>query len=432
MKKTVHSNEEVVSNNNIFYADIQDNPNSQYIHFANVVSGLYTSFVHYADIKETPTFIDFVELQKPTNKAFIEFVKIISDIDFHIRKLSDKLTFEDIKSFIVAKTLSDYVFFPEEVSFDTEKTKQEIITISELVSIQITKPLSDNFVLPDSVTLTIDFQRNFSESVSIYDSVSFDLIKYFEDFLYIEDVYSFNLNKPRVDSFGVSDDNTKAFNKSNVDTFNFPENLYFNFQKVLTETSEIQEVFSFQFQKSPFIDHYDVSDLFGGVLNKIKFDEIVYSDSNYKSFTKGLTESVIVYEQFSYQLEKHPFFDSFSVIDSYNNHLRKNRSDNFSLSDYSELFLNKTILDLINIEEIKFFEIYKPKSDYFHFIDRFNFNFDKSLSETFNLLESQTTIIEKIKSDIIEISDVGSVLLSNYSTEGNYFSEDYVGTTTNF
>lgn len=167
-------------------------------------------------------------------------------------------------------------------------------------------------------------------------------------------------------------------------------------------------------------------------MNKIKFEEINCVDSKYKTFIKELIETPIIYEQFSFQLEKQPFFDTFSVIDICSNYINKYNSDNFNLTDYSNLFLNKALLDLINIEETKYLEINKPKIDSFNFTDNFNSSFYKFVSENFSVVDSKTIETIKIKNDVFQITEIGTVLMSNYSIEGTYFIEDYVGTTTNF
>lgn len=82
MKNLINSSQEIISNNIISVVRFEDDPNSKFVHFANVISGLYQSFVQYVDISDsTNTFIDFVNVEYPDNKSFIHFVKIISEIE---------------------------------------------------------------------------------------------------------------------------------------------------------------------------------------------------------------------------------------------------------------------------------------------------------------------------------------------------------------
>lgn len=81
MKKVITNVDEITSNNAISYVNIDDNPESNYIYFAEVINNLYSNYISYVKVNNTNTFIDYVELNYPDNKPFIQFVKIISDID---------------------------------------------------------------------------------------------------------------------------------------------------------------------------------------------------------------------------------------------------------------------------------------------------------------------------------------------------------------
>lgn len=434
MKNIINDSKEIVSNNIISIVRFEDDPNSKFVHFANVINGLYQSFVQYVDVSDSSnSFIDFVNVEYPENKSFVHFVKIISDVDFYIRKFSDKISLQDFKSFLFSKQLNDIIVFSEDVSFDVNKNIQDQIIISDVLSVDVLKPLKDSTKIQDSVFLTVDFKRIFPEIILFDETILFSISKTKTDFIFIDDSYSSNVNKLREDSFELTDNNTKSVSKYNQDVINFVEGTIFDVEKITNESIILKDIFSINIQKAPFLDSFSFSDTYDGVLNKIKYENINFDETAVKETSKQLKQNIIVVDAFSFNLEKAPFFDSFSLSDSTTKTSSKNKIDNVLFNDYYLKQINKPLNDSINIKENIIINFNKNKIDILDIEDIFSFKVDKSFSENISLSDKLSLGIDKkIPNDNFEIKDSVIGFLSDYSIEGTYFLEDYVGETINF
>lgn len=484
MKKIISSSE-ITSNNVISYVNIDDNPNSKYIYFAEVINNLYSSFINYVELSDSNTFIDYVEVNFPDNKPFIHFVKIISDIDFYIRKPKDIITIQDFKSFIFEKKLNDVVVFDENITFNTIKSISENVEISDSFSLEFLKPLSDNYNISDSVYLTVNFKRVFPESIEFTDSIRIDLSKKLQDLFRLNDINYYNFIKNREEIFDVVDYiDSKSFIKSPTNVFEFEERYYFDIQKPLFDNGIISDTFTFHLVKKPFVDVFGYSDSFDGILNKIKYEAIIFSESIIKETFKSIKENTVIIDKFSFFLVKTPFNDSFQIADITNLQNNKSRTEQISLVDSNAKSLTKPLSEELIVQETKSFniqkypfydttEIYqksikllektknelisfieyntknssklkqepitfndytninfiKSNFDYFNTSDYFNFSFNKQISEMVHIADLFNFNLGRSFNELVSISENSRGLLSDYSSEGTYFSEDYVGET---
>ena len=156
-----------------------------------------------------------------------------------------------------------------------------------------------------------------------------------------------------------------------------------------------------------------------------------------KKYSRFFTDSINLNDDSVKQVDKQ-LFDSANIQDLFSTISKYNRvfDDIFSSSDFVALNLQKDIFDSVSItDDIVYFITGRPERIELDIIladDLSSINFDKLVSDTFDVLDNINNKITKNLSDSINLDSVGSLFSQGYTVDNTYFLEEYVGESRTF
>jgi hypothetical protein len=156
-----------------------------------------------------------------------------------------------------------------------------------------------------------------------------------------------------------------------------------------------------------------------------------------KTYSRFFTDSINLNDDSVKQVDKQ-LFDSANIQDLFSTISKYNRvfDDIFSSSDFVALNLQKDIFDSVSItDDIVYFITGRPERIELDIIladDLSSINFDKLVSDTFDVLDNINNKITKNLSDSINLDSVGSLFSQGYTVDNTYFLEEYVGESRTF
>jgi hypothetical protein len=156
-----------------------------------------------------------------------------------------------------------------------------------------------------------------------------------------------------------------------------------------------------------------------------------------KTYSRFFTDNVNFDDNSVKQIDKQ-LFDSANIQDLFSTISKYNRvfDDTFSSSDFVALNSQKDIFDSVSItDDIVYFIIGRPERIELDIIladDLSSINFDKLVSDTFDVLDNINNKITKNLSDGINLDSVGSLFSQGYTVDNTYFLEEYVGESRTF
>lgn len=306
--------ENIVSNNQIYSASILNNQSKASIDSSDVLENLYSKIIQFCEVYSSNK-INSVNVLN-SNKSLIEYVDILSEISILISKISEEMTFQEIKQFFVQKSLSDIISATETTVYDLIKPRKELIEISNNVYFYYEKVISEQFSILDNAELLFTNGRLYSDNPQSVEILSFNISKIVSDNYDVKELISKIFNKPFVENFELTDYRNKSLNKAVFDYSKSYESSFFNVQKSINQISNIEEIFTISLEKFPIYDELYSYDTYSLNPNKIRFEEIKFSENKTKNFTKILQGYFIPQEYISNHFQKYPFFDENHIHES--------------------------------------------------------------------------------------------------------------------
>lgn len=369
---------------------------------------------------------------------------------------------EFVDSFNISQVFS-YTF--------TKAVTPDQFTVGDTQYSEVVKTSSDNFNISDSLSSTVEFFRDFTHQVNFSEDRRTVFEKAALDSFNISDsVYTFTLIKELdsavtvtddINGAAIDDDQTVTFFKNTINLVNFNSVVEFvnTFTRDVDETANVSETVSTGVVKNP-PEYINVSESVEAnyTLTRSNIVNISEDYSRLVEFNRDIVDGLLLSEILSSTLNKdYPDYINISdiidilketiygVSDSYNIgeqavfNFTKTNAETINISEQDEVVFVKGLQHSINLSEV--FSVTatftREFTDAVNITDDINgaavdddqtVTFFKNTSHSVNFGDLPINQITKQPLDTANISSTGKILTQGYTNSGDYFLEDYVGT----
>jgi len=321
----------------------------------------------------TETVLPLEDNYLSTIKYSIDYYQVEDSISNFLGKISqDFQNFSDNYRSSFNKIPFESILFHETETKQIQKNKKDELEVVEQRVNSTNKNLIEySFVFDFN---TNSFEKINREKISIEDSIDKQTQKRLKEYIYYQDSAFLSKNKP-IQDFIYSADNITNF----------------IFEKRLVDEILILE------------------EVIGKTLGKGVFDQIPSIDYfQYLIFGKRVNEYPVFVEEFSVGVAK-TLEETHHIQSIFNKQGVKYRADEIPFTSEKLLSYNKVILEEPLIVEI------------------FSKLLQRAILDSINTVDDFTLNATKRAEDIVSNEDYGWTFFHNYSINGDYFAEDYVG-----
>ena len=281
-------------------------------------------------------------------------------------------------------------------------------------------------------------------------------IKIFGDNTSISDSASKQTGKGVQETVNISETDFTAVGKNTVDTTNFSESDKIDYGKATADTTNISEsdqvligknaVDTTNFSESDVVDFgkgiadaTNFAESTAAVFGRSTSDTTNFSESDVVDFNKAATDTANTSDIIATQSSKNiadqvNFTDDINgaaVDDDQNVFFFKNNTETFSAQDSLQSLLQyfRDVSETTNISESDSIQLVKNSLETLNFSEADVVALNKNVTESVNLTDSVAAVtgFARVVSDTTNISSSGLVIIQDYTTDNNYFAEDFVG-----
>ena len=277
----------------------------------------------------------------------------------------------------------DSVSMLESLALVFSKAVSDSYTLSEEHSFSLQKAETDGVSVTESLSKEVDYRRGFTDQASVTEvsSFSFDMAE--ADQASVSDAQAFLVEKPASDSTSISEAIEAQFGKSLTDAVSATEALSYSFSTSFSESASVQD--------SPAI---------GTTLPQS--DGISVSEVYSPEYGKGLSETLSMSESLSRVVQFNRTF-----------------SDAFVLDDLAQIgdFAKQAVLDKENVATLSedlSYAASKAVADTLSMQESLAKAFATSFAETTGFSDSDVMEFGKSNSDSVTMSEVASVINTEY------------------
>lgn len=326
-------------------------------------------------------------------------------------------------NYLLKENLKDSFFVSEFNILSTGKNFFELVTATEdIVTLGVTKAFADTFSVAEQID--VGLRKNFDpEFISAYDFINYlGVGKSINENLLWTDTLQLDSSKILVDQSDIEDAIAKGFNRSLTDQLSysdshtiasnkvFIESLFFGDSTTLVSNKEISDGANLTDLGIAYSLSYHVTDTISATDDFL--GEANLGDDQTMQFNKNTTNLVSTTDSFSRQVS---FVRDFS--------------DSASYSDTANLSYFKSVTDASStIDDLVYVMAYnKSYSDLLSISDTATTVFGRLQQDNGTASDNNVKSTGKVNSDLVDITDAGSLFWQDYVDNPYYFAGDYVG-----
>jgi hypothetical protein len=292
----------------------------------------------------------------------------------------------------------------DNVTFGVAKPLADAFSVAEQIDVGLQKILDLDLA---TVSESIDYfsiGKNINEDLLWTETLRFDTTRVLEDQFAADEVISKGFARPLSDQFSYSDSQIIGSGKVFFEYLSFDDSTTLAHNKGLSETATFTDLGITYSLSYNITDAITATDDFLGEAN--------LDDDQTMQFNKNTTNLVGTVDSFSRQVSfVREFIDAASYSDVANKAYFKNVTDVSFLADdlVYVMAYNKSYSDISNVSDAATLGFGRFEQD----------------NGTFNDINVKST--GKVNSDLVDITDAGSLFWQDYVDNPYYFAGDYVG-----
>jgi len=322
----------------------------------------------------------------------------------------------------------------------------------------IRKTLEDAGLFTDYIDSVAFGKSLFDEVAVVEDLIRATIKKVADDPAYASDLISLRPNKVRNDTARTADLARKGLNKGPIDLAQFSDNTYFGIGRYNLDTARFTELLVRDFSKQ-LVNTASAIDAPRLTNFKSLADEYFATDSVSAAHNKALLDSASVvtgvpikgigYHLYDYVTATDDFFGEANIDDDQNMQFGKlvpdivrffdelarqvsfyrDLSDIGAFEDTTSFIAAKFLADTSTTTDDLTYVMGYNKSYYdsYFVTDYTAIGFTLALQDYGAVVESNVKSTGKVNSDLVQITDAGSLFWQDYTVDMTYFAGDYVG-----